>query len=236
MKVQLIAFTTFLASEVRDLMSWEPSHVDDGPDADMLAEFAGRTCYWSFRRPNPDTTRNVDYLRNVLSRGHHSVLEHASATFLLTGVSRTLTHELVRHRHLSFSQLSQRYVDESDAMTIVPNVLDSDDEGRRLARNMMGLQDVAHQLYGRIFEYARLRGASRKEARGAARGALLAGTRTVVVVTGNMRAWLDFIARRWHVAADPEIRELAGELRRQLVLLAPGTFQDVPVEPYGGGT
>src|SRR5690606_3788359 len=94
----------------------------DGP-AQAVTEFAGRICYLSF---GPDAgiegghrlikgrTTNREYLANILNVRHGSVIEHAVWTVLIEGVSRALTHELVRHRHLSFSQLSQRYVDESE--------------------------------------------------------------------------------------------------------------------------
>src|SRR5262249_31490582 len=82
----------------------------DGGQA--LAEFAGRACYQSWNKPNPATATNQGYLRHILDVGHLSVLEHGVVTMYLTGVSRSLTHELIRHRHFSYSQLSQRYVPE----------------------------------------------------------------------------------------------------------------------------
>src|SRR5699024_7330040 len=95
----------------------------DTQDADDLAEFAGRACYQAFHRPNPATARNEDYLANILRQGHESVLEHASATFYLTGVSRALLTELSRHRHLSFSVRSQRFVDEGQRSIVIPPAL-----------------------------------------------------------------------------------------------------------------
>lgn len=83
-------------------------------DADDLAEQAGRLCYLSWNRPNPATATNKGYLANIIAQGHFSVLEHASATFYIDGVTRNFTHELIRHRHLSFSEVSQRYVDVSE--------------------------------------------------------------------------------------------------------------------------
>ena len=86
-----------------------------------LIEFAGRLCYESFDLPNPDTATNEGYVRNIISLGHESVLEHVSVTFYVEGVSRNLTHELIRHRHLSFSELSQRFVNMEEADVIVVN-------------------------------------------------------------------------------------------------------------------
>ncbi|MGH9355120.1 MAG: FAD-dependent thymidylate synthase, partial [Terriglobia bacterium] len=91
---------------------------DTPVSAEILNELAGRTCYMSFGKGRKS---NRDYIENILSAKHGSVLEHAVWNFLITGVSRALTHELVRHRAgFGYSQLSQRYVDESDARYVVP--------------------------------------------------------------------------------------------------------------------
>lgn len=91
-------------------------------DAERLCEVGGRLCYMSFKNPRPGGTKT--YLRNILESGHGSVLEHATFNFIFTGISRSLTHELVRHRAgWSYSQLSQRYVDESVAEYVVPHDL-----------------------------------------------------------------------------------------------------------------
>ena len=101
----------------------EPDHlpvqwIGEGTDGERLAEFAGRLCYMSQKNPANRTTR--DYLENIKKQGHGSVLEHANYSLLLEGISRSLTHELVRHRAgFAYSQLSQRYVDESDAAIVV---------------------------------------------------------------------------------------------------------------------
>lgn len=97
-------------------LSWES---DSEVGAEVLCETAGRTCYMSFARPRPGG--NAAYLHHIKEVGHGSVLEHAVWNLLFTGVSRSLTHELVRHRAgFGFSQLSQRYVDESVAEYVVP--------------------------------------------------------------------------------------------------------------------
>src|SRR5437868_3479964 len=85
---------------------------------EKLSEIAGRLCYLSFARPRPGG--NQAYLGHILEVGHGSVLEHAVWNFLFTGISRSLTHELIRHRAgFRYSQLSQRYVDESVAEYVV---------------------------------------------------------------------------------------------------------------------
>lgn len=89
-------------------------------DADILSEVAGRLCYMSF---GSGRKTNEEYLEHIKEVGHLSVTEHTQYTFIITGVSRSLTHELVRHRHLSPSQLSQRYVDESNVEFVTPPLI-----------------------------------------------------------------------------------------------------------------
>lgn len=102
LRVQLIAKTEFLAprTSVEHRRRRRPA----------LVEFAGRACYQSWSKPNPKTATNAGYIKHIIDVGHFSVLEHASVSFYITGLSRSCTHELIRHRHFSYSQLSQRYV------------------------------------------------------------------------------------------------------------------------------
>src|SRR5579875_2884421 len=121
LNVQAIAGTHF---EPPADVPWET----DAGGGEACAEFAGRACYQSWTKPNPSTATNAGYLRHILEVGHLSVLEHGSVTFYLSGVSRSLTHELIRHRHFSYSQLSQRYVPEKDAAMVEPDVIAEDPE------------------------------------------------------------------------------------------------------------
>src|SRR5947207_9205261 len=100
--------------------------IGDSTDGERLAEFAGRLCYMSQHNPAKRETR--EYLENIKRQGHGSVLEHATYSLLVEGVSRSLTHELVRHRAgFAYSQLSQRYVDESQASFVVPPAVIGDE-------------------------------------------------------------------------------------------------------------
>lgn len=199
-------------------------------DADYLAEFAGRLCYQSWSRPNPATATNRSYLAHILEVGHESVLEHASATFYVAGVSRSLSHELVRHRHLSFSQLSQRFVNENGsdrAMFTLPPAM----QIGRLHDMMFDLTGRALEAYEDIVAALLKRGLTRKQAREAARCVLPNATETRFVVTGNMRAWRDVLKRRLDPAADAEIQLFAQRVRDALVEVAPNTFQDMAPQP-----
>src|SRR3974390_2975877 len=119
-----------------------PFSTDTSLAAEGLTEVAGRTCYMSFGKGRKS---NQEYLENILSSKHGSVLEHAVWNLLITGVSRSLTHELVRHRAgFGYSQLSQRYVDESEARYVEPDEIAGDPELPRI-----WLESVAqsHQAY-----------------------------------------------------------------------------------------
>ena len=120
LRVVKIAETRFVLPD--DLASpWAAWATDAVDDASALVEFAGRACYGSWSRPNPATRSNPAYIGHILNQEHFSVLEHAGFTVMLTGVSRSLTHELTRHRHLSHSQRSQRFVNE-DGIVIVATI------------------------------------------------------------------------------------------------------------------
>jgi thymidylate synthase (FAD) len=206
--------------------------LEDAPyteDSDALAEFSGRLCYRSFNRPNPKTARNEDYLKNIIDQGHFSVLEHSSVSFLVRGVSRALLAELTRHRHLSFSVVSQRYVDYSETEPVIPPAFEGT-EGEARIREEYELQT---SLYGILVKKLLDSGKSRKEAREAARAVLPNAAPVDLVVTGNLRAWRDVLGKRHHVAADKEIQIFAGLLLGHLRDIAPNSFQDVPDEPYG---
>ena len=115
MRVQLIASTQFHGVD-----GFIPDGTLAPDDAQHAIEVSGRSCYLAFRKPNPATATNQAYIANLLSSRHLSVVEHASASFYITGVSRNLTHELIRHRHFSFSEVSQRYVDAANLSIVRP--------------------------------------------------------------------------------------------------------------------
>ncbi|QGJ97091.1 ThyX-like thymidylate synthase [Mycobacterium phage PetterN] len=231
MKVALIANTFVNDDAIFDMTGyqsrWMMSEGEWERDADELAEFAGRNCYRSFDRPNPATRENVDYLKHILDVGHESVLEHASATFYIEA-SRSVLTELERHRHLSFSVVSQRYVDPTKLGYHVPPALrEEEDNGLEM------LWEIASASHRTTVAHLLARGLTRKQAHEAARCLLPNMTNSPMVVTGNHRAWRNVIKQRWHKAADAEIRELAGLLLSELREIAPNTYQDIPEEPYG---
>jgi thymidylate synthase (FAD) len=233
LRVQLIARTEFVA----------PPDVPWSTDADggqALVEFAGRACYQSWSKPNPKTATNAGYLRHIIDVGHFSVLEHASVSFYITGISRSCTHELIRHRHFSYSQLSQRYVPEKESQVVVPPGMEDDPELRQI---LSEAADATRATYTELLSKLEAKFADqpnavlrRKQARQAARAVLPNATETRIVVTGNYRAWRHFIAVRASEHADVEIRRLAIACLRQLVDVAPAVFGDFQIATLADGT
>lgn len=188
--------------------------------ADELAEFAGRVCH----RPNERSATNEAYLNNIICQRHFTVLEHASATFHVADVSRSLTHDLVRHRHLSFSQLSQRYADSRETDYVVPPALrDLPDSAETIGDIFEDAMEAYDELTERLSSY----GLARKQAREAARAVLPNCTATELVVSGNVRAWREFIEKRLSPGSDAELQELASEVLRLLTDIAPNSVQDL---------
>ncbi|MFT3714991.1 MAG: FAD-dependent thymidylate synthase [Gordonia sp. (in: high G+C Gram-positive bacteria)] len=232
LKVQLIASTQFTPPDV----PW----TTDADGGEALIEFAGRACYESWDKPNPRTATNAGYLRHVLEVGHTSLFEHANATFYITGISRSCTHELIRHRHFSYSQLSQRFVPEHDFDVVAPPAIRGD---RELEELFTQATDSSRQAYSELldkleekFEGVPNAILRRKQARQAARSVLPNATETKIVVTGNYRAWRHFIGMRATEHADVEIRELAVECLRQLTELAPTAFGDFEIGELADGS
>ena len=233
LRVQLIARTEFLA----------PPDVPWSTDADggeALVEFAGRACYQSWDKPNPRTATNAGYISHIIDVGHFAVLEHACATFYITGISRSCTHELVRHRHFSYSQLSQRYVPEHDAQVVLPPGLDDDPE---LQEIVLAAADASRRAYEELLTKLEAKIADqpnavlrRKQARQAARAVLPNDTETRIVVTGNYRAWRHFIAMRASEHADIEIRRVAIACLRELAQVAPAVFADFEISVLADGS
>lgn len=234
LRVTLVAITEFLG--VPDDLHWE---TDTQVGTQKVIEFAGRCCYQSWR--NPGKKSNAEYIRHLLESGHGSVLEHPNATFYIEGVSRALTHELVRHRAgFGFSQLSQRFVLESDADFIEPSAIAQDPEAHAaFAQAVEGSRQAYRELV-QILEakFAHISDATqrRKLVRGLARSVLPNATETRITVTANFRAWRHFIEARASEAADPEIRALAMEVFRLLREAAPAVFADYQVVTLPDGS
>ena len=235
MRVQLIGATVFLPPED---VPWEPDERDE--EGCSLIEFAGRACYQSWKRPNAATATNAGYLGHILEVKHLSVLEHANVSFYITGVSRSLTHELVRHRHFSYSQLSQRYVpNETPAMVVPPSVAGEPALLHWFETGISGILKVYKELLLALqvrFQLVVDPTLRRKLARQAARSLLPNATETKIVMTGNYRAWRHFLMLRASEHADVEIRALAIAILRLLKKNVPNAFDDFEITALDDGT
>lgn len=241
-QVYLVGRQTVVAEELGRFLDDEGMTfaTDTRVAAEILNEVGGRTCYMSFGKGRKSSR---EYLENILSSKHGSVLEHAVWSFLITGVSRSLTHELVRHRAgFSFSQLSQRYVDEGEARYVVPPLVQQNAALReKWDETIETLRKAYAELAEATTEFVQQQHPEmaprdrRKWARQAARSVLPNACETKIFVTANSRAWRHFIELRGSPHADSEIRLLAVEICRVLQHESPNLFQDVEIvdEPDG---
>jgi thymidylate synthase (FAD) len=198
----------------------------------QLVEFAGRNCYQSWHNPSNRSTK--DYIANLLQQGHGSVLEHANFSVLVEGVSRSLTHEWVRHRAgWAYSQLSQRYVESSAIAFVVPPAIVHTDAEAVWEASMAEALEMYGVLCERLFvEYQHILDATerRKVVREAARSVLPNAAETKLVVTANVRAWRHFCALRGAPGTEREIRRLACALTSDFRIWLPEFFHDFSVE------
>jgi len=232
LRVQVVGRTEFRPPAD---VPWD-ADADGGP---ALVEFAGRAVYEAWDKPNPATATNRGYLQHVLEVGHLTLLEHGTVTLYLTGLSRAVAHELVRHRHLSVSQLSPRHVPEQPRV-VEPAAIAADPvlHERFLAAADTALAAHAELLDGLEERFADGPSATlrRKQARQAARAVLPTALETRLVATGNYRAWRHVIGMRGSEHADAEIRAVAIACLRELSGVAPQAFEDFRISTLADGT
>jgi thymidylate synthase (FAD) len=227
-----------------------PGYLEDPteltPGAQLL-KTAGQTCYASF---GPKRTMNENakrYFDNLASSGHGSVFEHANYSFFLYGISRSNTHEVVRHRAgTAFSQLSQRFVSGS-VLRFVERLEYQDvpalhkrfeqridqfaQEYAEVAEELAGLQSEGHRTLS-----AEAKTDMRKRVQQVARSVLPNETETTMVLTANVRAWRHMIEMRTDPHAESEIRDLFFRIFLCLRVAEPILFADYNVGPYPDGT
>lgn len=187
------------------------------PGAEKLIEEAGRTCYLSLDRIAEGSEKS--FIRNCIKRGHHSILEHASASFRITGASRAFTHQLVRHRLASFSQQSQRYVDEAGFNYVIPESVLADDDAALIFRDFMAL---AEETYRRL----RDRGIRKEDAR----FVLPNASESQIVFSANFRELRTIFDLRLDRSAQWEIRRVCVEMLKALQKEAPSVFGDFIID------
>lgn len=217
------------------------------PPAEMLTKTAGQTCYMSF---GPKRTLNKEaqkYFDNIIFSGHGSVLEHANFSFLVWGVSRSFTHELVRHRAgCAYSQVSQRYV-SGRVLRFVERVEYQKD--KHLHELFEARIDRAHKEYSEMAEYLYSKQGKgykilsgeqktdlRKKVQQVSRSLLPNETEAPIVVTANIRAWRHMINMRASDHAEVEIRNVFFNIYKILKDVSPMLFKDFKVVHLSDGT
>ena len=191
------------------------------PDAERIIESAGRTSYLSQSRKQDGSAR--DFIRMLIKLGHESVLEHASATFRVRGGSRAFTHQLVRHRLCSYTQQSQRHVNEASFEYVEPNSVRTNAEAHVLFSAHI---NSAKETYARLQQM----GISNEDARFVLPNAVV----SEIVVTANFRQWRHVLELRGGPEAQWEIRVFALEVLRILKQYAPAVFEDFDVDVATG--
>lgn len=184
------------------------------PDAEKLIERAGRVA-WDTGDKITDES-HTRFIRMLIEKGHESVLEHASATFFIGGVSRAMTHQLVRHRLCAYTQRSQRYVDENLFDFVEPPSFKKNDERHN---EYLRHIDALRNWYGEF-----LKGGVHKED---ARYILPNACTTQIVMTANFRQWRHMVKVRTAKDAQWEIREVFKEIAEILAQKAPSCFKDL---------
>lgn len=187
------------------------------PDAEKLIEKAGRTSRLSVGEQGQDTEKR--FIRLLIRKGHYSVLEHAYATFRISGVSRAFTHQIVRHRLCSITQQSQRYVDESNFNYVEPDSIKN--------------HTAAHKLFTKFMKDAKIayiellkKGIQKEDARFVLPNAV----ESQIVITTNLREWRHIIRLRTNGKAQWEIRNVAIEILKMLKKHAPTVFEDFEID------
>tara|TARA_Y100000310_G_scaffold263824_1_gene274258 strand:- start:1648 stop:2439 length:792 start_codon:yes stop_codon:yes gene_type:complete len=228
----------FLGDEGIDLAE-KPMISEDIHDSGApIIEAAARLCYMSYAKGRKDVE---DFIRNLMEHRDGSVFEHVNYGVIVTGVSRSLTHELVRHRSgFAYSQRSQRYVDEGDTKFIIPPLLEEISGGalrdfeREMAivsgRYKIMVEELTNTSNER--EYTTLTD-KRKAVRSTARSVLPNATETKIFITANVRAWRWFIEQRGSRFADAEIRRLAIMIWHVLREESPLLFNDFELDGQG---
>jgi len=228
--IDLSNFHTFLEGfpPVAGFSSFDAGNFLFTPEADeigkidqaaALCKVAGQLCYMSY---GPKSTKLIGpYIEHILNRGHGSVLEHANFTLLFYGISRSVTHELIRHRAgFSYSQVSQRYVGEGVLRFVLRP--EFDDDGELFSAFVKRIDSIAYEYRVLLDTLSHL---PRKEAHQAARAVLNNEVEAPIIVTANARAWRHFLEMRGSLEADIEIRRLAIAVLRAVGNISPFLFQ-----------
>ncbi len=191
------------------------------PAAERVIAEAARTCYLSFDRQSEDADRNL--VRSLIRRGHHSVLEHASATFRIKGCSRAFTHQLVRHRLCAFSQQSQRYVDEEGFRAVIPPRIEADPAALEVFQRTLEEIDRSYRALREL-------GILKEDARFLLPNAV----ESEIVFSANFRQLRHMLLLRGAPPSQWEIRRVFVEILRRLKREIPLLVEDLGIDEERG--
>lgn len=170
----------------------------------------------------PSIEEQEEFITNLVKSGHVSPLEHVSFTFAIEGVSRALTHQLVRHRIASYSQQSQRYVSGKNFSYITPPSIANNPKALERYTKLM---ETIQESYAELLEIFEEDGVKAKESREDVRFILPQATETRIVATMNCRSLLNFFEHRCCIRAQWEIRALANTMRKECIKILPSVFK-----------
>ncbi|MFA6216901.1 MAG: FAD-dependent thymidylate synthase [Candidatus Omnitrophota bacterium] len=191
---------------------------------------ACRQCYSSkfagdiFADSTQDSQKQEEFIRKVAASGHESPLEHVKFSFAIEGVSRALTHQLVRHRIASYSQQSQRYVKASSFNYIIPPTIEED---KSLCAKFIKIMDDIQKHYDEMLEAFKVKGKAGEAANQDVRFLLPQAVETKIVVTMNCRELIHFFQQRCCTRAQWEIRCLASKMLEICKINLPSVFSEV---------
>ena len=157
--------------------------------------------------------RNLKRIHHLIANKHLSVLRFAYATFLIDGLSRACSHQLVRTAHAGMVQQSQRYVECKDLNVVIPESIPNDSVA------MWHINQVVNASR-KCYEYLLSNGVEKEDAR----YFLLEGTTSKIIMTGNFQMWYEWIPKRTSDAAQAEIRNIADVIHKKLNNIAPNIF------------
>jgi thymidylate synthase (FAD) len=189
--------------------------ISSTPNPELTIARAARLCYRSGYDEDMTIEKAQKLIREIVARGHESVLEHASFTFLIEGISRAASHQLVRHRLASYSQQSQRYINFKNPEFIVPLSIK---ENKTLMNYFLEQNRKSSDIYQEMIKM----GIPEEDAR----YILPQAVASKIVLTANAREYLHILKLRLCTRAQWEIRSVAMEILKILKELAPTVFEN----------
>ncbi|GAA0177960.1 FAD-dependent thymidylate synthase [Clostridium sediminicola] len=215
-------------------MTLKVTLIEHTPNPERVIAAAAKLCYSPVGvdeiTENLNDENTEKFLNRLMSYGHASPIEHVSFTFAVEGVSRTLTHQLVRHRIASYSQQSQRYVKLEQFEYVIPPAIEEDNEAKKIFSEAMkksqkAYDDIADRLYKKYIDLDMNKTSAEKKAIEDARYVFPNACETKIVFTMNARTLMNFFYHRCCNRAQWEIHAMADEMLRQVKMVAPVLFK-----------